>query len=410
MDWVNEKLEHIKVKAANLPLRRALILYLLTAVLVGAVCSQVTDIFCERWTSMIYRRNVENTEKVYSVRGEYNLVYPQSAIEEMSEQDENTIAILNLVMAFSSFIYVGIFIIFAAFRFYHTRLKHPFEILKKGTEEIKQNNLDFEIYYANEDEMGELCTSFENMRQELIANKEELWNVIEEQKKINAAFAHDLRTPLTVLKGYTDFLYRYIPEGKVSEEKLAGTLKLMSQHLERLTVYSRTMKNIRSFEEMQPQKTEITLARLKNRLSETADVLNKIGDIRICFTEAEAANAEKGSLMLWVDEIMIMEVFDNLLSNAVRFAKSQIDISLEADKQKEMLYLYVRDNGPGFTEEELKMAALPYFHGEEQKGEHFGIGLHIAQQLCLKHGGALSLANSIDGGALVSVSFSYQKS
>lgn len=408
MDWINEKLEHIKVKAANLPLRRALLLYLLTAVLAGCVCSRVTDILCERWTSMIYRRNTESTEQVYAIRGEYRLVYPQSAIEEMSKQDENIVVILNLVMAFSPFIYVGIFIILAAFRFYHTRLKNPFEILKRGTEEIKQNNLDFEMHYENEDEMGELCTSFENMRQELVANKEELWNLIEEQKKINAAFAHDLRTPLTVLKGYADFLYRYIPEGKVSEEKLTGTLKLMTQHLERLTAYSRTMKNIRSFDEMEPQKTTITLARLKSRLTETADALNQIGDVQISFRGTQPANSEGEGLMLCIDEIMVMEVFDNLLSNAIRFARSRVEIALEADRA--LLYLYVKDDGPGFTEEELKMGALPYFHGKEEKDEHFGIGLHIAQQLCEKHGGALSLANSMDGGALVSVSFSYQKS
>lgn len=410
MDWINEKMEHIKVKAANLPLRRALILYLLMAVLAGGVCSRVTDIFCERWTAMIYRRNAESAEQVFFVRGEFHLVYPRSAIEEMSWQDENMIAVLNAVMELSPFLYVGIFIIVAVLRYYHARLKRPFEILIKGTEQIKQNNLDFEIHYNNEDEMGKLCTSFENMRQELIANKEELWNVIEEQKKINAAFAHDLRTPLTVLKGYTDFLYRYIPEGKVSEEKLTETLRLMSQHLERLTAYSRTMKNIRSFEQMQPQKTEITLARLKSRFSETAGALDQIGDIGIRFTQTPAANDDMGNHMLWIDEIMVMEVFDNLLSNAIRFARSLVEISLETDTQKDTLYLYVKDDGPGFTQEELKTAVLPYFHGEEQKDEHFGIGLHITKQLCQKHGGALSLANSIDGGALVSVSFSYRKS
>lgn len=410
MDWINEKLEHIKVKAANLPLRRALVLYLFTAVLVGGVCSQITNIFCERWISMIYRRNAGSTEQIYLIREAYHIIYPRSAIEEIPEQDKSVVAVLNAVRAFSPFLYVGIFTIIAAMKYYHARLERPFEILKMGTEEIKQNNLDFQIYYNNEDEMGELCTSFENMRKELIANKEELWNVIEEQKKINAAFAHDLRTPLTVLKGYTDFLYRYIPEGKVSEDKLTGTLRLMSQHLERLTAYSRTMKNIRSFDEMQPHKTEITLVRLKSRLSETAGALDQIGDIRIRFTDPRTVNDELGKLMLWIDEIMVMEVFDNLLSNAIRFARSLVEISLEADTQTGILYLYVKDDGPGFTEEELKIAALPYFHGEEQKDEHFGIGLHITQQLCHKHGGALSLANSIDGGALVSVSFSFHKS
>lgn len=107
---------------------------------------------------------------------------------------------------------------------------------------------------------------------------------------------------------------------------------------------------------------------------------------------------------------MIMEVFDNILSNAIRFAHSMVEISMDIETEKELLILYVKDDGMGFTEEELKKAVLPYFHGEGQREEHFGIGLHIAQQLCARHGGSLSLANSMYGGALVSVSFSYRKS
>ena len=409
MDWINEKLEHLKIRMANLTLKRALIIYLLMALLAGFVCTFVTNVFCERWMSMIYRRNGSITEQVYEVRGEYYFLFPHEDMTELPQDDQNIIAILNAVIHFSPFLYVGIFIIFASCRFYNVRLKVPFQVLKTGTKEIKENNLDFGIDYGNKDEMGDLCASFESMRRELIANKEELWNLIEEQKEINAAFAHDLRTPLTVLKGYTDFLYRYIPEGKVSEEKLTGTLKLMSQHLERLSVYSRTMKNIRSFEEMQPQRTEITAARLRSRLAETAAALDEIGDIRICFAKNETLEGTDGSRALWLDEIMVMEVFDNLLSNAIRFAESSVQISMDVEPEKELLTLFVRDDGVGFTEEELKMAALPYFHGVQQE-EHFGIGLHIAKQLCSKHGGALSLANSMDGGALVSVSFSYRKS
>lgn len=409
MDWINEKLEHLKIRMANLSLKRALILYLLLALLAGFVCTFVTNVFCERWMSMVYRRNGSITEQVYAIRGEYYFLFPHEDMAELPQGDQNIIAVLNAVIHFAPFLYVSIFIIFASYRFYNVRLKIPFRVLKTGTKEIKENNLDFVIDYGNKDEMGDLCASFESMRRELIANKEELWNLIEEQKEINAAFAHDLRTPLTVLKGYTDFLYRYIPEGKVSEEKLTGTLKLMSQHLERLSVYSRTMKNIRSFEEMLPQRTEITAARLRSRLAETAAALDEIGDIRICFTKNETLEGTDGSRVLWLDEIMVMEVFDNLLSNAIRFAESSVQISMDVEPEKELLTIFVRDDGAGFTEEELKMAALPYFHGVQQE-EHFGIGLHIAKKLCTKHGGALSLANSMDGGALVSVSFSYRKS
>lgn len=59
--------------------------------------------------------------------------------------------------------------------------------------------------------MGELCRLLDSMRENLEERYEDLWQTIENQRKLNAAFAHDLRTPLTVLKGYSEFLARYLP-------------------------------------------------------------------------------------------------------------------------------------------------------------------------------------------------------
>ena len=71
---------------------------------------------------------------------------------------------------------------------------------------ISNNNLDFSIKYDSKDELGELCSSFETMRFTLANNFSEMWRQMEERKQLNAAFAHDLRTPLTVLKGYNEIL------------------------------------------------------------------------------------------------------------------------------------------------------------------------------------------------------------
>ena len=63
------------------------------------------------------------------------------------------------------------------------------------------------------DELGKLCQSFETMRASLEANSRALWDAVEERKRLNAAFSHDLRTPLTVLQGYSDFLLDTLPPG-----------------------------------------------------------------------------------------------------------------------------------------------------------------------------------------------------
>lgn len=88
---------------------------------------------------------------------------------------------------------------------------------------IAENNLDFKIIYDKEDELGKLCVSFEKMRQALQESNEEMWRQMEERKRLNAAFAHDLRTPLTVLKGQSELLRNMQP--KMTAEKVSDNLK-----------------------------------------------------------------------------------------------------------------------------------------------------------------------------------------
>lgn len=85
--------------------------------------------------------------------------------------------------------------------FYHLKLKEPLKILTQGAACIIDNNLDFTIETTSQDELGQLCTAFETMRKTLLENNYTLWRQAEERKRLNAAFSHNLRNPVTVLKG-----------------------------------------------------------------------------------------------------------------------------------------------------------------------------------------------------------------
>lgn len=107
------------------------------------------------------------------------------------------------------------------------------------------------------------------------------------------------------------------------------------------------------------------------------------------------------------DDNIILEVLENLLSNAIRYAKTEIEVISEFDEEKTEFLLAVRDDGKGFSEEQLEKAPKPYYKEYEgvEMDEHFGIGLHICKEFCKKHGGTLSVSNSIRGGAVVTASF-----
>lgn len=397
MDWLEERWENLKGRIRRMSLKRAMIAYVGIAVGIALLAMFISEMLLGNWYDIIWDRNARmGLERVHTI----------------SYEDEKLLQWIQFLRTGFPFCCLGILVMGAVVLFYRKRLKRPFGILMQAADAIGEGNLDVEIAYDSADEMGKLCGMFEEVRCEIVRDKEKMWRMVEEQREINAAFAHDLRTPLTVLRGYSDFLYRYIPEGKVSEEKLTGTLRLMSEHIQRLEAYSKTMRNIRNFEEIELRKEKIDILRLQARIQETADALSRIGEVNISLTEKCSV-----SRLVDVDENVILEVLENLISNAIRYARQCVEVGIQLDEKESELLMFVKDDGPGFSEEELEKAALPYFRGakegkekKEKDKEHFGIGLHIALTLSQKHGGTLSLANSVEGGALVSVSFSYRKS
>ena len=135
-------------------------------------------------------------------------------------------------------IYSAFCIIAAALLFYRNRLKKPLAELRAASEKIANNDLDFSIDYDSNDELGQLCASFEIMRTTLADNFSKMWRQVEERKALNAAFAHDLRTPLTVLKGYNEMLQA--SENSQTRE----TAATMGKHISRMENYVSSMSNL----------------------------------------------------------------------------------------------------------------------------------------------------------------------
>lgn len=424
MDWLEERAEKLFAYIRNLSFRKAMLAYILVLAAVVWGMSFLTMSFCLQWEAGLWAKLGE-TQIVNAVFYERELLQGYRA-GVLYSADEALILFLNFFRVWCPFLYAFPGIILAIFLFYGKRLARPLSILEGSVEKIRKNDLDFCVSYDSRDELGKLCDSVEEMRLELFRDKEEMWRLMERQKELNAAFAHDLRTPLTVLRGYTDFLARYVPEGKLSREKLQDTFALMSGHLKRLEEYSRTMKGIRSIEEVpfSPEKT--TFQSMDRRIEEVVFALNQVRDVKIlyrnnipvsfkegmpngansCKSGAFAAE-ESFSAGLYVDDNLVMEVLENLLSNAIRYAGGRIEVMSDFSAESQEWLLAVRDDGPGFSEEQMEKALKPYYKEPEPGGpdEHFGIGLHICRELCKKHGGTLNVANSIKGGAIDTASF-----
>lgn len=279
--------------------------------------------------------------------------------------------------------------------FYKKRLQKPLELLSTAADQIAENNLDFTIRYDISDELGLLCGSFEKMRANLQENNQAMWRQMEERKRLNAAFSHDLRTPLTVLKGQSELLMHYAPEGKMPPEKIAGTAKTMYSHILRLENYVSTMNQLQKLEDIELKKESVPAGDLIRLLEENARILS--GGIKLNFCADGLADT---SYILNMPSVM--QVYENLLSNALRFAESEVTVRLSG---KGCLYLTVLDDGKGFEPSFISSAAKPFHTSSKSRDSgHLGMGLYICRTLCEKHGGTLTWSNS-ENGAVVEAIF-----
>ena len=286
--------------------------------------------------------------------------------------------------------------------FYKREMEKSIRQLLYLAEQITDNHLDFTMEKTKANELGMVCDAFEKMRASLYETSQENFRILEERKRLNAAFAHDMRNPVTVLKGYVDLLEHYVPERRISPEKELEIIGMLRGQIQRLENYVRKMSEVQKLEDITPcyQKTDYGV--LFSLCMDTARQL----DERIIVREGGAL--EPGTVCL--DRELVLEVLENLLSNASAYAKDRIVLTIT--KGAEELELCVEDDGCGFSEEALRMAGSPFYREEGSKSRlHFGLGLYICKLICEKSGGRLSLANGPDGtGGVVRAVFAlYQK-
>ena len=280
------------------------------------------------------------------------------------------------------FITIGIGV--AATIYYQKKLKIPIAQLQNGVEKIQEDNLDFHVEYNEDDELGELCCSMEKMRSELWQKQKALWESLEQRKLLNASVAHDIRTPITVLKGYLDYLEKMIPQDKLTEDMLLDTVSSMQGAVNRLEQYVDCVRDVEKIENIEIEKRPENVKRLLDEMRSNVQQLETNKEILI------------SSNIMTMDEVrldksVLFRIFENLLQNALRYAKKQVRINIS--QKKDFLILTVEDDGNGFVGKDLEKAAT-VFYSSDKEGQHFGIGLSICRILCEKHGGLLSISNN----------------
>ena len=315
-------------------------------------------------------------------------------------------------------------------RFYRVHIAAPLGEMAGAAERIAAGDLDFCLEPVRGRELGRLSRTLEGMRASLLEAQRELWRTAEGRRRLNAAFAHDLRTPITVLKGTIEMArMRADRSGGVGEHELEP----LSAQVTRLERYATAMGGLTKLEERPVEREDVdadeAVRELQRHAAEVvtargtglrlvceggvgADSARETGGASAGSSDSEGAAVAEAAdsrrtegAKLYLDKALVEEVLDNALSNACGHARRVIALRVQVHAGE--LCVRVIDDGPGFSPEALHRGCDP-FYSENKSAEHFGLGLNVSSILCELHGGALTLGNDANGpygGASVTATF-----
>ena len=183
-------------------------------------------------------------------------------------------------------------------------------------------------------------------------------------------------------------LIEYIPDKTIDTDKALEMLQAGMRQIERMDVFVETMRKMSSLESRELLRKEVTVGELGAEIQEEVDILAKDKKVRL-----EVPVTEE---IFIGDRAVILEVVENILTNALRYAESLIKIEVFLTKQE--LKVCVTDDGCGFM-------GAPEKGNMKDSLKHSGLGMYISRLYCERHGGKLLFENNAQGGAVVTAVF-----
>ena len=262
--------------------------------------------------------------------------------------------------------------------------------LADAARRIEERDLDFEVGTSGVREIDDVLGAMDEMRASLKDSLEAQWRSEQAQREQIAALAHDLKTPLTVVRGNVDLLL----EGELTDDQrpcaadAAEGARQMGTYLAALI--DATLGDASAFAPV-----ERPLRPLLARLRAQAEALAACGGAQVAWSEGAGLPET-----LRMDEALVERAVMNVVANAVEHAPadSTVEVRVRADGAADAggaLAVSVADAGPGFSPEALERGCERFYQGDPARAArgHRGLGLHVAAEAAARHGGSVELAN-----------------
>ena len=261
----------------------------------------------------------------------------------------------------------------------------PIETLKKATRNIRDGNLDFEVEIGDDDEIGELCADFEEMRIRLKESTEEKVVFDSQNKELISNISHDLKTPITAVKGYVEGLLDGVADTPEKQEKYLRTIYNKANDMDRLinelTFYSKIDTN------------RIPYTFNKINVKEYFD--DCFEDIGMEMSQQQISlsydNKVAPDVMVIADAEQIKRVINNIVGNSVKYMdKPDKSIAIRVTDVGDFVQVEIEDNGRGIAAKDLPYIFDRFYRTDTSRNSSkggSGIGLSIVHKVMEDHGG-----------------------
>ncbi|WP_432408753.1 HAMP domain-containing sensor histidine kinase [Wukongibacter sp. M2B1] len=272
----------------------------------------------------------------------------------------------------------------------------PLKELSRATENISKGNLEYEIRYKNNDEIGKFCIAFDTMREKLKKSLEKQVEYEKSRRELIASISHDLRTPITSIKGYVDGLDEGIASDKDMFQRYISVIKDKTQKLDHL------IDDLFQYSKMESGQLAMNI-QCVNSMEFFEEIF---GNLEIEFKDSPidfVVQRPIPKVEINIDYYRINQVIDNLMQNARRYVCDEGKIVVGADIKDDKIEVFVKDNGQGISAKDLPYVFEKFYRGEKSRSREYGgsgLGLSICKYIVEAHNGTIWIEANEGNGTI----------
>ena len=320
----------------------------------------------------------------------YDISLPQSSSSQVKLMAKDMILTATIILVFTA-LSVGLWI--------YRSIAVPLVKLKKATKNIKEGNLDFVLEVEGNDEFSQLCQDFEEMRKRLKESTEEKILMDKENKELISNISHDLKTPITAVKGYVEGIMDGVADTPEKMDRYVRTIynktNEMDHLINELTFYSKIDTN----------RIPYTFSKLnvEDYFSDCAEELGLEMETR--GIELVYANYVEKDVQVIADGEQIRRVIHNIVSNAIKYMeKPRGIIQLRVKDVGDFIQVEIADNGKGIAAKDLPYIFDRFYRTDVSRNSSkggSGIGLSIVKKIMEDHGGKVWATSRLGIGTIM---------